>query len=83
MTDRPWFGLHLPNYTFADTPPEFLFDRIIAQARTAEAAGFDLREIPATPEKIMAAASAREPQTSLQGKRSSPQRTRRTRRTRR
>jgi len=42
MTRRPWFGLHLPNYTFADTPPEFLFDRIIAQARTAEAAGFEL-----------------------------------------
>ena len=39
---RPWFGLHLPNYTFPDTPPERLFDRIIEQARAAEAAGFSL-----------------------------------------
>ncbi len=39
---RPWFGLHLPNYTFPDTPPERLFDRVIEQARAAEAAGFDL-----------------------------------------
>ena len=39
---RPWFGLHLPNYTFPDTPPERLFDRVVEQARAAEAAGFDL-----------------------------------------
>ena len=38
----PWFGLHLPNYTFADTPPERLFDRVVEQARAAEAAGFSL-----------------------------------------
>ena len=38
----PWFGLHLPNYTFADSPPERLFDRIVEQARAAEAAGFSL-----------------------------------------
>jgi F420-dependent oxidoreductase-like protein len=34
--------LHLPNYTFADSPPEHLFDRIVEQARTAEGAGFSL-----------------------------------------
>ena len=41
-TDRtkPWFSLHLPNYTFPDTPPERLFDRVAEQARAAEAAGF-------------------------------------------
>jgi F420-dependent oxidoreductase-like protein len=38
----PWFGLHLPNYTFPDTPTEGIFDRIVAQARAAEAAGFSL-----------------------------------------
>ena len=36
----PWFGLHLPLYTFPDTPPERLFDRVVEQARAAEAAGF-------------------------------------------
>ena len=39
---KPWFGLHLPLYTFPDTPPEQLFDRIVAQARAAESAGFNL-----------------------------------------
>ena len=39
---RPWFGLHLPSYTFPDTPPERIFDRLLEQARTAEDAGFDL-----------------------------------------
>jgi F420-dependent oxidoreductase-like protein len=37
-----WFGLHLPNYTFPDTPPERIFDHIVEQARAAEAAGFRL-----------------------------------------
>ena len=38
----PWFGLHLPNYTFPGTPPEQLFDRVVEQARAAEDAGFGL-----------------------------------------
>jgi F420-dependent oxidoreductase-like protein len=38
----PWFGLHLPNYTFPGTPPERLFDRIVELASAAEAAGFSL-----------------------------------------
>jgi F420-dependent oxidoreductase-like protein len=41
-TIRPWFGLHLPNYTFTDSPPERLFDRVAEQARVAEASGFGL-----------------------------------------
>ena len=39
---QPWFGLHLPNYTFPGTPPERLFDRILEQVRAAEGAGFNL-----------------------------------------
>ena len=39
---KPWFGLHLPSYTFPDTPPEGIFDRIADQARAAEDAGFSL-----------------------------------------
>ena len=39
---RPWFGLHLPDYTFSDAPPEQLFDRVVEQARAAEEAGFSL-----------------------------------------
>jgi F420-dependent oxidoreductase-like protein len=39
---QPWFGLHLPNYTFPGIPPENLFDSVVAQARAAEAAGFSL-----------------------------------------
>jgi F420-dependent oxidoreductase-like protein len=38
----PWFGLHLPNYTFPGVPPERLFERIVEQASAAEAAGFEL-----------------------------------------
>jgi F420-dependent oxidoreductase-like protein len=38
----PWFGLHLPSYTFPGTAPERLFDRIVEQARAAERAGFGL-----------------------------------------
>jgi F420-dependent oxidoreductase-like protein len=39
---RPWFGLHLPSYTFPDTPPERRFDRTVEQAKAAEAAGFGM-----------------------------------------
>jgi F420-dependent oxidoreductase-like protein len=37
-----WFGFHLPSYTHPETPPERLFDRVVEQAKAAEAAGFDL-----------------------------------------
>lgn len=37
-----FFGFHMPNFTYPDTPNEKLFDRVIEQARAAEAAGFDL-----------------------------------------
>src|SRR5712691_6009145 len=35
------FGFHMPNYTFKGTPDGH-FDRVVEQARAAEAAGFDL-----------------------------------------
>ena len=39
---RPWFGLHLPCYTFPEAAPGQLFDRVVEQARAAEDAGFSL-----------------------------------------
>jgi F420-dependent oxidoreductase-like protein len=36
----PWFGLHLPNYTFPDASPAQLFDRVVDQVQAAEGAGF-------------------------------------------
>jgi F420-dependent oxidoreductase-like protein len=36
----PWFGLHLPLYTFPDASPGQLFDRVVEQAQAAEEAGF-------------------------------------------
>jgi F420-dependent oxidoreductase-like protein len=39
---RPWFGLHMPNYTFPDTPPERILDRVVDLACAAEQAGFGL-----------------------------------------
>lgn len=31
----------IPNFTYPDTPPEAIFDKVVAQAQAAEAAGFD------------------------------------------
>ncbi|HEY7937088.1 MAG TPA: LLM class F420-dependent oxidoreductase [Candidatus Limnocylindrales bacterium] len=39
---RPFFGLHLPNYTYPGVPDEQLYARVIEQAQAAEAAGFEL-----------------------------------------
>src|SRR3954469_25517889 len=38
----PLFGLHMPNFTYPDLPPERLFDRVVEQAQAAESAGFDI-----------------------------------------
>ena len=38
----PWFGLHLPSYTHPDVSAAEAFDRTIAQAQAAEAAGLSL-----------------------------------------
>jgi F420-dependent oxidoreductase-like protein len=39
---RPWFGLHMPSYTFPETPPERLLERVVDFACAAEQAGFGL-----------------------------------------
>jgi F420-dependent oxidoreductase-like protein len=39
---RPFFGYHMPSFTFAGVPDSKLFDRVVELARSAEAAGFDL-----------------------------------------
>ena len=39
MTIR--LGYQIPNFTYPDTPVERLFDTVVAQAREAEASGFD------------------------------------------
>jgi F420-dependent oxidoreductase-like protein len=36
------FGLHMPSFTFPDTPDAEIFDRVIDNVRAAESAGFDL-----------------------------------------
>jgi F420-dependent oxidoreductase-like protein len=36
------FGFHMPNYTFPGVPNDRLFDRVVHNAKSAEAAGFDL-----------------------------------------
>jgi F420-dependent oxidoreductase-like protein len=36
------FGFHMPNFSFADAKGPALFDRVVEQAKAAEAAGFDL-----------------------------------------
>jgi F420-dependent oxidoreductase-like protein len=38
----PFFGLHMPNFTFRDVPPDHLFDHVVGLAQAAEAAGFGL-----------------------------------------
>jgi F420-dependent oxidoreductase-like protein len=39
---RPFFGYHMPNYTFAGVPDGQLFDRTIELAQAADKAGFDM-----------------------------------------
>jgi F420-dependent oxidoreductase-like protein len=39
---RPYFGYHMPLYSYPGVPPEGLFERVAEQALAAEAAGFDL-----------------------------------------
>ena len=36
------FGFHMPNYTFPGGKPNEIIDRVVEQAKAAEAAGFDL-----------------------------------------
>lgn len=34
-------GYQIPNFTYPDTPPDRIFDAVVAQAKAAEAAGYD------------------------------------------
>src|SRR5438093_3773542 len=38
----PFFGFHMPNFTFPGTSDDQVFDRVVDSARAAEDAGFDL-----------------------------------------
>jgi alkanesulfonate monooxygenase SsuD/methylene tetrahydromethanopterin reductase-like flavin-dependent oxidoreductase (luciferase family) len=37
---KPWFGFHMPSYTYPGIPPEGLFDHVVEQAQLAEELGF-------------------------------------------
>jgi F420-dependent oxidoreductase-like protein len=39
---RPFFGYHMPSFTFGGVPDSSLFDRVVELAQAAEKAGFDL-----------------------------------------
>jgi F420-dependent oxidoreductase-like protein len=39
---KPFFGYHMPDFTFPDVPPDRLFEHLVQLAQAAEAAGFDL-----------------------------------------
>jgi len=39
---KPWFSLHLPNFTFPGATSATLFDNVVRQAKAAESAGFGM-----------------------------------------
>lgn len=39
---KPWFGFHLPLYTYPGTSTAELFDRVVEQVQAAESSGFSL-----------------------------------------
>src|SRR5271157_1620121 len=39
---QPFFGYHMPSFTFRDVSDAGLFDRVVELAQAAESAGFDL-----------------------------------------
>src|SRR5437868_14270849 len=42
MDGMPFFGYHMPSFTFPGVPPDQLFDHAAGLARSAESAGFEL-----------------------------------------
>ena len=40
--ERPFFGFHMPNYSYPGVAPEHLFEQVVERAQAAEAAGFGL-----------------------------------------
>jgi F420-dependent oxidoreductase-like protein len=41
MCGMPFFGYHMPSFTFPGVPREDLFDQVVGLARSAESAGFE------------------------------------------
>ena len=41
MSAMPFFGYHMPNFTFPEVAREELFDHVVGLARSAESAGFE------------------------------------------
>jgi F420-dependent oxidoreductase-like protein len=58
---RPFFGYHMPSFTFAGVPDSKLFDRVVELAQSAEAAGFDLVTVMDHFYQIGAVATEEEP----------------------
>src|SRR4029079_7292784 len=58
---KPWFGLHLPLYTFPGTFSAELFDKVVEQAQAAEAAGFGLVTVMDHPYQIGGVGAETEP----------------------
>jgi F420-dependent oxidoreductase-like protein len=58
---RPFFGYHMPSFTFAGVPDSNLFDRVVELAQSAEAAGFDLVTVMDHFYQIGAVATEEEP----------------------
>ncbi len=42
MDPMPFFGYHMPSFTFPGVAPDELFDHVVGLARSAESAGFEL-----------------------------------------
>ena len=42
MVGMPFFGYHMPSFTFPGVPPDGLMDHVAGLARSAESAGFEL-----------------------------------------
>jgi F420-dependent oxidoreductase-like protein len=57
----PFFGYHMPSFTFAGLPDSDLFDRVVELARSAESAGFDMVTVMDHFYQIAAAGSEDEP----------------------
>lgn len=58
---RPFFSFHMPNYTYAGTEDDRLFDRVVENAQAAERAGFDMVTVMDHFYQIAAVGSEEEP----------------------
>src|SRR2546429_6401437 len=42
MNAMPFFGYHMPSFTYPGVPPDGIFEHAVELARSAESAGFEL-----------------------------------------